>query len=116
VWDARFSRLRGPGFGWLGQYIFDRFGKFPATVSSMIATIYLQAHSAPGNIGSDVPARASPSASRASFRYFKSEKEALYVKAVSAKRRYRFNYLKNSVENGERFCGALNESESAARN
>jgi hypothetical protein len=58
------SRLRGPGFGWLAQYIFDRFGKFPATVSSMIATIYLQAHSASGNIGSDVPARASPSASR----------------------------------------------------
>jgi hypothetical protein len=26
------------------QYIFDRFGKFPGTVPSMIATIYLQAH------------------------------------------------------------------------
>jgi hypothetical protein len=77
--------------GWLAQYIFDRFGKFPATVSSMIATIYLQAHSASGNIGSDVPARASPSASRDSFRFFKSEKEALYVDAVSAKKRYPFN-------------------------
>jgi hypothetical protein len=26
------------------QYIFDRFSKFPGTVPSMIATIYLQAH------------------------------------------------------------------------
>jgi len=26
------------------QYIFDRFGKFPGSVPSMIATIYLQAH------------------------------------------------------------------------
>jgi hypothetical protein len=26
------------------QYIFDHFGKFPGTVPSMIATIYLQAH------------------------------------------------------------------------
>jgi hypothetical protein len=26
------------------QYIFDRFGKFPGTVPSMVATIYLQAH------------------------------------------------------------------------
>jgi hypothetical protein len=26
------------------QYIFDRFRKFPGTVSSMIATIYLQAY------------------------------------------------------------------------
>ena len=26
------------------QYIFDTFGKFPGTVPSLIATIYLQAH------------------------------------------------------------------------
>ena len=26
------------------QYVFDTFGKFPGTVPSMIATIYLQAH------------------------------------------------------------------------
>jgi hypothetical protein len=26
------------------QYIFDRFGKFPGTVPSIIATIYLQTH------------------------------------------------------------------------
>jgi hypothetical protein len=26
------------------QYVFDRFGKFPGTVPSMLATIYLQAH------------------------------------------------------------------------
>jgi hypothetical protein len=32
------------------QYIFDRFGKFPGTVPSMIATIYLQA---PINLGLD---------------------------------------------------------------
>jgi len=105
VWDARFSRLLGPGFGWLAQYIFDRSGKFPAIVSSMIATIYLQAHSTPGNIGSDVPARASALASRASFRFFKSEKEALYVDAVSAKKRYRFNYLKTRWRTANDFAG-----------
>ena len=26
------------------QYIFDRFGKFPGRVPSVVATIYLQAH------------------------------------------------------------------------